>query len=141
MAGDFFPDAHAENHPDHPAYILASTGEVVTFGELTERSRRAAQLMRQVGAEKGSAIAFMLENHPRFFELAWGAQRAGLRYTAISPRLTADEVAYMLEDAGARVLFASAETGDVARAAAARVPGVAASVSVDGPLEGFDGYD
>ena len=141
MATGLFPDAHAEQDPTRPAYILARSGEVVTYRELTDRSRRAAQLMRSVGAEKGSAIAFMLENHPRFLELAWGAQRAGLRYTAISPRLTAEEVAYMLEDAGARVLFASAATADVAREAAARNPGVGAAIGVDEGVSGFDSYD
>ena len=132
MAAGFFPDTHAEQDPDRPAYILARSGEVVTYGELTERCRRTAHLMRSVGAEKGSAVAFMLENHPRFLELAWGAQRAGLRYTAISPRLTAEEVAYMLEDSGARVLFASAATADVARDAAARSPGVGATSAPSG---------
>jgi long-chain acyl-CoA synthetase len=141
MKPAFFPDGHAAEHPDHSAYVLARSGEVVTYRGLTERSRRVAQLLRQVGAEKGSAIAFMLENHPRFLDLAWGAQRAGLRYTAISPRLTADEVAYMLEDAGARVLFASAQTADVARGAARRVDGVGALISVDGLLDGFESYD
>ncbi len=57
----------------------------------------------------------MLENHPRYLELAWAAQRAGLRYTAISPRLTADEVAYILEDSGARI--ADRERGDRGRGA------------------------
>jgi long-chain acyl-CoA synthetase len=141
VAPGFFPDAHADQDPDRPAYILARSGEVVTYRELTERSRRAAQLMRSVGAERGSAVAFMLENHPRFLDLAWGAQRAGLRYTAISPRLTAEEVAYMLGDAGARVLFASAATADVAREAAGRSPGVKATISVDSGVEGFESYD
>jgi long-chain acyl-CoA synthetase len=141
VAAGFFPDTHAEQDPERPAYILARSGEVVTYGELTERSRRTAHLMRSVGAEKGSAVAFMLENHPRFLELAWGAQRAGLRYTAISPRLTAEEVAYMLEDSGARVLFASAATADVARDAAARSPGVGATISVDDGVAGFESHD
>ena len=141
MTPAFFPDGHAEEHPDHPAYVLARSGEVVTYRELTERSRRVARMLRQAGAERGSAVAFMLENHPRFLDLAWGAQRAGLRYTAISPRLTADEVAYMLEDSAARVLIASAATADVAREAAARTPGVSSSISVDGPLDGFESYE
>ena len=141
MTPAFFPDAHAEQDPDRPAYILARSGEVITYRHLTERSRRVAQLLREAGADRGSAIALMLENHPRFLDLAWGAQRAGLRYTAISPRLTADEVAYMLEDSGSRVLIASAATAEVAREAAARTPAVTTSISVDGPLEGFESYD
>ena len=38
----------------------------------------------------------MLENHPRYFEICWAAQRAGIIYTAISSRLTAGEAAYIV---------------------------------------------
>ena len=113
-----FPDRFPT---EKPAYIMAGSGEVVTYGELTERSRRGARFMRDQGAEHGDTVAFLLENHPRLLELAWAAQRAGLRYTAISPRLTRDEVAYILEDSGAKLLFHSAQTFEVAHAAA-KVP-------------------
>ena len=141
MTAGFFPDDHAERQPDKPAFVMARTGESVSYGELVERSRRVAHLMRRLGAERGSSVALMLENHPRFFELVWGAQRAGLRYTAVSPRLTADEVAYMLDDSGARLLFASEATSDVARAAAARSPAVSHRITVDGPMEDFEQLD
>jgi long-chain acyl-CoA synthetase len=137
----FFPDRHAETHPDRPAYIMARNGEIVTYRELVERSRRAAHLMRQLGAEQGASVALMLENHPHFLELAWGAQRAGLRYTAVSPRLTAEEVTYMLDDSATRLLFASAATVDVARDAAARAPGVSKSIAVDAAVDGFESYN
>jgi fatty-acyl-CoA synthase len=137
----FFPDAHAATHPDKPAYVMASTAEVVSYGQLTERSRRAAHLMRSLGAEHGACVALMMENHVRYLELAWAAQRAGLRYTAVSPRLTPDEVAYILEDSSSRIVFASAATADVAREAAGRVPGVAHLVSVDAGTPGFEDYD
>ncbi len=115
---EFFPDAHAEATPDKPAYVMARTGEAVTYRQLTERSRRAAHLMRDLGATHGSSVALLMENHLRYFELAWAAQRAGLRYTAVSSRLTADEVAYILQDSGAMIVFASAATEELARAAA-----------------------
>ena len=127
---EFFPDAHAEATPDKPAYVMARTGEAVTYRRLTERSRRAAQLMRDLGATHGSCVALLMENHLRYLELAWAAQRAGLRYTAISPRLTPDEVAYILQDSGSRIVFASAATIDLARAA-----GAEQLISVD------DGYE
>jgi fatty-acyl-CoA synthase len=136
-----FPDRHAEEHPDKPAYVMAATGDVVTYRQLVERSRRAAHLMRELGAERGACIAILMENHVRFLELAWAAQRAGLRYTAISPRLTPDEVAYILEDSGSRVLFASAATAEVARGAARRVPSVTAAIAVDPRVSGFQDYE
>jgi long-chain acyl-CoA synthetase len=138
---ELFPDRYAEESPDKPAYVMARTGESVSFRDLVDGSRRAAHLMRQLGAMQGASVAFLMENHVRLLELAWAAQRAGLRYTTISPRLTVDEVAYILEDSGTRLLFASASTLDTAREAAAKAPNVAAAIGVDGAAPGFQSYD
>jgi len=136
-----FPDAHAETDPGKPAFVMAGTGETVSYGELVDRTRRAARGMRERGARPGNCIALMMENHPRFLEVAWAAQRSGLRYTAVSPRLTRDEVAYILEDSGSTMLFASAATAAVAQLAADRVPAVRQRISVDAATPGFDDYD
>ena len=83
------PGLHAQTSPDKPALILPSHGLTVSYRELDERSNRGAQLFRALGLRPGDAIAILLENHPRFFEIVWGAQRSGLYYTPISTRLTA----------------------------------------------------
>lgn len=140
MTDPLFIDLHAEADPDKPAYVMARTGETVSYRELTDRSRRAAHAMRTLGATPGSCIAIMMENHVRYLEIAWAAQRAGLRYTTISPRLTVDEVAYILEDSAARLLFVSESTAEVASAAAARVSGVSRLISVDSPPTGTEDY-
>jgi long-chain acyl-CoA synthetase len=136
-----FPDLHAAAQPDKPAYVMAGSGETISYRELVERSRRAAHAMRALGAERGACVAIMMENHRRYLELAWAAQRAGLRYTAISPRLTASEVEYMLADSGTRLLFVSEATAAVALEAAQRVPAVSARIAVDGEIAGFESYD
>jgi long-chain acyl-CoA synthetase len=134
-----FPDRHAEQHPDRDAYVMARAGVGVSYASLAARSQRAARLMRALGAAHGDTVALLMENHVTLLELAWAAQRAGLRYTAISPRLTADEVAYILEDSGSQTLFASAATAEVALAAAQQAA-VGARINVDGALDGFEDY-
>ncbi len=141
MTPRHFPDHHAAEHPDKPAYVMARTGQTVSYRALTERSRQAARAMRSVGAGHGLCVAIMMENHPRYLELVWAAQRSGLRYTTMSPQLTVDEVAYQLEDSGARLLFVSDATTEKALAAAARVDGLATTVSVDAPLDGSADYE
>ena len=89
------PGEHARLHPDKPAVVMADGGQVLTYRELDERSNQGAQLFRSLGLDAGDHVAFCLENHPRFFELCWAAQRAGLIYTAISSRLTPDEAEYI----------------------------------------------
>ncbi len=135
-----FPDLHAELNPEKPAYVLAGSGETVSYRELVDRSRRAARLMRELGAERGDCIAITMENNVSFLELAWAAQRAGLRYTTVSPRLTADEAAYIVDDSASRLLFASSVTADVARAVLERSPGLVAALTVDGAIGDFLPY-
>ena len=48
-----------------------------------------------------------MDNSPRYFEIAWAAQRAGLYYTCISSKLTAGEVEYIVGDCAAKVLITS----------------------------------
>ncbi len=102
------PSVHAQNTPDKAAIVMAGSGQVTTYRELDEASNRFAQLFRARGLQIGDVVALCLENHPRFFEITWGAQRAGLIYVAISSRLTAPEIAYILRDSGAKLLLGSA---------------------------------
>ncbi|HYD06855.1 MAG TPA: AMP-binding protein, partial [Reyranella sp.] len=108
------PYIHARKHPEKPAYVMAATGETVTYRQLDDQSNRIAQLFRSLGLRARDHIALFFENNPRFFEICWGAQRAGLVYTAISSRLTAPEVEYIVKDCGARLFVTSTHLGDKA---------------------------
>src|SRR5271168_1423575 len=101
------PHIHAKSHPDKPAYIMAETGEVVTYRQLDERSNQGAHLFRSLGLMTGDAIACFMDNHPRYYEVIWAAQRSGLRFTCISSKLTAGEVAYIVQDCGAKAFITS----------------------------------
>lgn len=107
------PATHAKTTPDRPAYIMGSTGEAVTYRQLDERSNQGAQLFRSLGLKTGDVIAILLENHPRYFEIVWAAQRAGLYYTCISSKLTAGEIDYIVRDCGAQLLITSQGVGPV----------------------------
>ena len=97
-----YPGTYARTTPDKAAYIMSATGEVVTYRQLDDNSMRAAQLWRSRGLEPEDGIALFLENHPRYLELTWAAQRSALRYTAINWHLTAEEVEYIVRDCGAQ---------------------------------------
>ena len=118
------PSRHAETNPNKLAYVMAATGEGVTYADLDARSNQVAQMLRGLGLKTGDCIALFMENVREYFELAWGAQRSGLYFACISSKLTAEEVAYILRDSGAQVLFASASLGHAAAAALALAPGV-----------------
>lgn len=101
------PYLHARENPDKPAVIMAGSGQVITYGELDKSSNQVAQLYRSRGLQIGDTVAICMENHPQFFPITWGAQRSGLIQVAISSRLTADEISYILNDSGAKMLIGS----------------------------------
>lgn len=98
---------HARATPDKPAYIMADTGDVVTYGELDARSAAGANLLRGHGLKPGDHCAVLIESHRRFFEVIWAAHRAGLIFTAISTHLLSSEIAYILANCDAQLLVTS----------------------------------
>lgn len=106
------PSVHAAVTPDKIAYRMAGSGETLSFRQLDERSNQTAQLLRALGLGVGDHVAVMMENCLAFMEICWGAQRSGLYYTAISRFLKADEIAFIVQDSGARVLVLSEVTLD-----------------------------
>ena len=74
---------------------------------------------------------------PRFFEICWGAQRSGLIYTAISSRLTAAEVDYIVGDCGAKLFVTSKYLADKAAELAPLLKGVSHRYMIDGTIAGL----
>jgi fatty-acyl-CoA synthase len=136
-----YPGKHAQDHPDKPAVIMASSGQTVTYRELDERSNRLAQLMWDAGLRPGDGIAILLENHPRYFEGVWAGLRSGLYVTTINRYLTADEASYIITDSGAKMLLTSRAMAEMATSVAPMVPGASIRLMIDGGVEGFDSYE
>jgi long-chain acyl-CoA synthetase len=113
---------HAENTPDKPAIIMATTSETVTFAEFEAGANRAARLLRAAGLKRGDHISIFMENSIRMLEIEGGAERTGLYYTLINTYLAPDEVAYIVTNSRSRLLVSSQANRPVAQAAAAKCP-------------------
>ncbi len=75
-----------------------------TWAELRERVRRLAVALQEHGIERGDRVAFLCLNTTELLEAHFGVPAAGAVLVAINTRLTADEIAYILRHAGARIL-------------------------------------
>ncbi len=131
----------AQSNPDKPAIIMAGSGEVTTYQELDDRSNQIAQYFRSLGLQIGHHIAFLMENHSRFLEICWAAQRAGLYYTAISSRLSAEEAAYIINDCGAKLFITTAFKQDLAKDLDGKTPNVETCLMLDGVIDGFASFE
>lgn len=103
-AHPYQPRSH---RPSAAAFVICSSGETVSFGELESRANQGAHLLRADGVNSGDHIAILMENRREFLEICFAADRAGVYYTTISTHLDFEEIAYILRDCDARILIAS----------------------------------
>jgi len=136
-----YPAVHAETTPDKIATVMAGSGITVTYAELNSGSNRLAHLFRERGLRRGDHIAIFMENHHRYHEVVWAAQRSGLYYTTINYHLTVPEVAYILNDCEAQALVTTAALAEVASAVVDHAPKVHTRLALDGPVAGYEDYD
>ncbi len=136
-----YPGHWATIKPDAVAYVMAASGEAVTYRELNDRSNQCAQLLWAAGLRFGDHIAVLMDNNARYLEVCWAAQRMGLFYTCINWHFTADEAAYIVDDCDAQVLVVSDATRAVAAELVALTPRVKIRLIVGGDLAEHERYE
>ena len=80
-----------------------------TYEELERRCNRLASALRDRGIERHDRVAILCPNVPALLEAHYGVPMAGAVLVAMNTRLSADEVAYIMRDSGARTVFVDAE--------------------------------
>ena len=107
-----FVTESAEKFGDRPALKLDDT--VVNYALLNEGSARIAHLLKEKGLERGDRVGIMLPNVPYFAIVYYGILRAGGVVVPMNVLLKGREVAFYLEDPGAKILFAWHDFADAA---------------------------
>lgn len=120
---------------------MHGTGESVSFGQLDARANQIAHLFKSAGIKAGDHVAFCLENNSEYLQLAWGCHYAGTVYTAISSRLTTEEMAYIINNCGAKAFITSDYKRDQAAELVDQMPDVMLRLMMGGALSGFESYE
>jgi long-chain acyl-CoA synthetase len=131
-----YPGVHAKSRPQQTAFIMAQSGEAVTYAELERRSNRLAHFLRSRGLNRLDHYAIFMENNARYVECCSAGERSGLYYTCVNSYLTPDELAYILDNSQSKILITSALKRDVALKAMAQCPRIVCCLVVDGPGDG-----
>lgn len=115
---------HADSDPDKPAIVMANGGRVVTFAEYEATANQVAHLLRETGLRRLDHMAIFMDNDPLMLMCQGGAERSGVYYTLVNSYLSAEEVAYVINDSQARVVVTSAAKAEVALRLPALCPNV-----------------
>ncbi|GAA2300274.1 long-chain fatty acid--CoA ligase [Streptomyces kunmingensis] len=116
--------------PDREALICGERR--LTYRELEGATNRLASALIGRGLTPGQAVATYAGNCAQAVETEMALSKSGLVRVPISPRLSVDEVAHILDDARVRVLFVDTERLDTARAAQWRATTDCLLITYDG---------
>jgi acyl-CoA synthetase (AMP-forming)/AMP-acid ligase II len=128
----------ATERPDAPAVSFAGTTR--TWDELARRVQQNAAAQRAAGLVPGDRIAVLDLNHPSCLELTLACARAGTANAVVNFRLAPPEIAYVINDAAARVLFVGPEFADAVDRLRPKLPTVERVIRVGGPDDEYEAW-
>jgi acyl-CoA synthetase (AMP-forming)/AMP-acid ligase II len=121
---------HASIHPDKPALICGE--RVLTYREYDERSNRVARALAALGVRPGDRVAVMSYNSIEASEVSAGVRKAHAVGVPVNFRLREAELAYIVQDSGARVVCAGPDFVDHVEAARHLIESDPVAVAIGG---------
>jgi long-chain acyl-CoA synthetase len=131
----------AAERPEQVALRTIGDGVSITFGEYAERVRVLAGGFHALGVRRGDTVGFMLTNRPEFHLLDTAAMHLGATPFSIYNTSAEDQVAYLLTDAGCRVVIVEAALLTTMQTAIERTDVVERTVLLDAEAAGTISFD
>ncbi|WP_031465899.1 long-chain-fatty-acid--CoA ligase [Sciscionella sediminilitoris] len=122
--------------PDEPAITFAD--QTWTWAGWHDRIRRLTGALRDKGIGRGDRIAFLDKNHIGCVEAVFAAAGLGAATAIVNWRLADEELVYVLNHAGPRLLFVGAELAPAIERIADRLTSVGERVVVGGAQDAYE---
>jgi len=125
--------------PEAP--MLTQGATTLTWGQVYDRAKRVSRGLATAGVGVGDRVAFLDRNGIEYFEVFFGCALLGAVSVAVNWRLAPAEMASIIEDAGAGILFFGADYAAAVKEFAPHVDCVRQWVPLDEYAEWRDGDD
>ncbi len=129
----------AENRAEEAALI--DERGATTWGDLDRRVNQLINAMRGAGLAASDAIAIFAGNSREYYEIMAAAGHAGIVYVPVNWHFTAEELQYVIDDAGCKMLFVEDQFLPVAESVAAVNGDPVPRISIRADAEGFTAYE
>jgi acyl-CoA synthetase (AMP-forming)/AMP-acid ligase II len=138
---DILPNYLAElarSRPEHPA--VAHREAQLSYGELDRLMDRFAAALQRDGLRSGQAVAICALSSIPYVAVYMGALRAGVAAAPLAPSSTPEQLAGMIEDCGAPLVFIDKGVGDALAGVADRIAARRIALDGSGVGEPFEGW-
>lgn len=133
-----YPPSIARDRPGAVAYVMAGSGERLTYGDLDSRSNRLAHFWRSAGLSPGDSVVLAMENNVHWPVAVAAGMRSGLHVTPVNWHLKPGEFAAIVAEEQPAAIVTSVGIAPLVGAALSSMPRGPRPVvvSVDGPADG-----
>ena len=121
---------YGATRPDRVA--IHFEGRKITYGDLDRRANQVANALIAAGIKPQARVAVLTKNHPAFFELWFGAAKANAVLVPVNFRLAPPEIAFVVDDAQAELLFVGKDFYGAVEKIAHELKSVRRIVALDG---------
>src|ERR1700693_3784736 len=128
----------AKNRGDAIAFEFE--GRQTSFAELDIQTTRVANALQALGLKAGERIAYLGKNSDIYFELLLGAIKAKVVMAPVNWRLAGPEIAFIVGDCKAPVLFVGPEFVEQAQRIQAQLPDVRTFIATEGGAPEWPDY-
>jgi fatty-acyl-CoA synthase len=128
-------------YPDKTAVVYED--KRYTYQEFYTRVNRLANALGKVGVAKGDKVAFICPNTPPMLEAHYAVPMIGAALVSVNIRLSAREIAYIINHSDAKVLVVDNEFANLVKPMMGELANIEiviniCDVSAEKPLEGME---
>ncbi|MGH8929292.1 MAG: acyl--CoA ligase family protein [Egibacteraceae bacterium] len=124
-----FLERSAEVYPDKIAIVHGERR--LSYRDFADEATRLAHALRDVGVQRGDRVAYLCPNIPEMLVAHFGVPLAGAVLVAVNTRLAPEEVRYICDHSGAKIMVADTELHDTLEPVASELETVREIVSID----------
>jgi len=103
----FFDAVEKHDRPNALQIKVAGAYQPIAHRTIAERVRHAALGLRAIGVPRGAKVALLSENRPEWAIADYACLTSGITDVPVYPTLPAEQIAYILKDAGVVAMFLS----------------------------------
>lgn len=134
---DKFLDHAARWHPCKEVVSVQEDGSRrrIGYAGLRERSKRVSAMLAGLGVARGCRVATLAWNTQAHLESWYAIMGMGAVCHTLNPRLSAEQLAWMMRQSEAAILIASADLAPIASEIAAKAPDIRHVLTIDGATD------
>lgn len=132
MANPLYDALFGHHHGKKTTFLQLQNGQTISYADFLGMAAQYAHLFAQLGLNPGDRAAVQIAKSPYALAIYAACAQAGIVFLPLNTAYTADEVAYFVENSGARILLCDQNNADALKPVADSCRAILQTMNADG---------